>query len=696
MKIILLTLLLFSNTHVVLAAELPAMAEGLEKIQSLLDLVWVLLAAVLVFIMQAGFLCLEAGLARAKNSINVAIKNLGDLIISVVGFWVIGFGLMFGASWSGYLGFSEFFMDSADSKLLAFFLFQAMFAGTAATIDSGALAGRTKFGAYLTISALTSILIYPVFGHWSWGSLLLSDQQGWLEAIGFKDFAGSTVVHSVGGWVALAGVIVVGPRIGKFDKNGIPRRISPHNMTLAYLGTFILFFGWFGFNAGSTLEVSTDIAGIAVNTLIAACFGGISCSALSWYFSELKRPEGEMIINGVLGGLVGITAGCAFVGTMGAAIIGLISGIVVYNGVHFIERKLKLDDVVGAIAVHGFCGAWGTMAVGIFILPEHLGEMSRWSQILAQLTGVVAGFVWAFGAAYIILTITNKFMGGLRVSQENEMVGLNISEHGASSGLLDVIQTMHNVSNSGRFSIDMKVEVEIGTEAGDLAMGFNRMIDAITRAQSEQQKQEILVRQAMAELETERTALQESLEEILKHEATKQAQEELDRVREERQKFIVRSASQMEGIVKDTEGSFSHISNAAGELSTSVKKLENQWLDMQKVLNFITKLGRQVNILALNATIVAESSGNTRNAFIAISKEIRSLADETNRAAEEASGFLSGMRSILTAVLAGTQTQNTEIEHGKAQIDKAKDIVIALIRGEDETSEDMENLIPDG
>jgi Amt family ammonium transporter len=231
--------------------------------------------------------------------------------LAVTLFWMLGFGLMFGQSSGGLIGTSDFFIGLDNHWEVVFFVFQSVFVGTAATIDSGAVAGRTRFASYLVLSALVSALIYPIFGHWAWGSLLSGGEPGWLEGLGFKDFAGSTVVHSIGGWVALAGVVIIGPRRGKFDKNGKPRRIQPHNMTLAYLGTFILFFGWFGFNCGSTLAASPQIADIAINTMLAACFGCVSSSALSWLRSPFRRPEGEMIANGILAGLVGITAGRA-------------------------------------------------------------------------------------------------------------------------------------------------------------------------------------------------------------------------------------------------------------------------------------------------------------------------------------------------------------------------------------------------
>ena len=454
--------------------------EDTTELTQKLDFIWILTAAALVFLMQAGFMCLESGLSRAKNSINVAIKNTADFLIAAAAFWVVGFGLMFGVSYSGLFGTSEFLPSMDDPWTALFFLFQAVFCGTAATIDSGAVAERTKFGGYLVLSLIISAVVYPVFGHWAWGSFLNGEHPGWLEQLGFIDFAGSTVVHSVGGWMALAGVIVIGPRIGRFDADGKPRKIHPHNLLMVFLGTFILFFGWFGFNCGSTLAATTDIAGIAVKTMLAACFGGLTSSAISWLGKD-KRPEPEMVANGILGGLVAITAGCACVSTVGAAIIGVIAGGLVVGATHVIERVFKLDDVVGAIPVHGVCGAWGTIAVGLFIMPEQLaGGTSRWTQLGVQSLGVAVAFVWAFGLGMIVLKIINA-ISPLRVDEEHERVGLNVAEHGATSSILDLANAMHHATHRGEFTESNKVEVEFGTEVGDLATAYNQMVDAIIR-----------------------------------------------------------------------------------------------------------------------------------------------------------------------------------------------------------------------
>lgn len=399
-------------------------AQAIADVQNNANFIWTLLAAFLVFFMQAGFAMVETGLTRAKNAVNIMMKNLMDFAFGSLAYWLIGFGIMFGVTATGWFGtngflFSDFAKDG-DPWLYAFWMFQVVFAATAATIVSGAMAERTKFVSYLIYSVVISALIYPVFGSWAWGSLYHGG--GWLEGLGFIDFAGSTVVHSVGGWAALAGAIVLGPRIGKFTKDGKPKAIPGHSLTLAALGTFILWFGWFGFNPGSTTTANTDIALIAVTTNLSAAAGTIAAMFTAWF--AIGKPDGSMALNGALAGLVAITAGCANVSPLSAVIIGLIAGVLVVYSVVFIERVLKVDDPVGAVSVHAVCGAFGTLAAGVF----DVGGFS-WSVVGVQVLGVVAAFLWVFPAAFILFKVIDKTIG-LRVTKEEELEGLDIGEHG--------------------------------------------------------------------------------------------------------------------------------------------------------------------------------------------------------------------------------------------------------------------------
>lgn len=399
-------------------------AKAIADVQTNADYVWTLVAAFLVFFMQAGFAMVETGLTRAKNAVNIMMKNLMDFAMGSIAYWMVGFGIMFGVTATGWFGTNGFFFSDYakdnDMWLFAFWMFQVVFAATAATIVSGAMAERTKFIGYLIYSFVISALIYPIFGSWAWGSLYHGG--GWLEGLGFIDFAGSTVVHSVGGWAALAGAIVLGPRIGKFDKDGKPKAIPGHNLVLTALGTFILWFGWFGFNPGSTTAANTDTALIAVNTNLAAAAGAISSMITAWI--AIGKPDGSMTLNGTLAGLVAITAGCANVSPTSAVIIGLFAGIIVVYSVLFIERVLKVDDPVGAISVHAVCGAFGTIAAGVL---DKNGF--SWSVVGVQVIGVVAAFVWVFSTAFLLFKIIDKTIG-LRVSPEEELDGLDIGEHG--------------------------------------------------------------------------------------------------------------------------------------------------------------------------------------------------------------------------------------------------------------------------
>ncbi len=398
-----------------------------ETVQTNLNFVWTLVAAFLVFFMQAGFAMVEAGFTRAKNACNILMKNLMDFCVGAVAFFIIGFAIMFGPAATkagigkeGWLLLS--FIKEGDPWIYAFFMFQLVFAATAATIVSGAMAERTKFSAYLLYSALISAVVYPVFGSFAWGSLYKGS--GFLEHLGFIDFAGSTVVHSVGGWAALVGAWMLGPRIGKYTKEGKPRAIPGHSMPLAALGVFILFFGWFGFNPGSTTSGDPSIARIALNTALAAATGAIASMITTWI--REKKPDVGMTLNGCLAGLVAITSPCATVTPVSALIIGLIAGVIVVYAVAFFDW-IKIDDPVGAISVHGVCGAFGTLSAGIF---DEGGFVMH--KVLVQLLGIGVAFVWVVCASFVIFGLI-KITIGLRVTEEEEFAGLDYGEHGANA-----------------------------------------------------------------------------------------------------------------------------------------------------------------------------------------------------------------------------------------------------------------------
>ena len=385
-----------------------------EELQSNLDTIWIVVAAILVFFMQAGFAMLESGMVRSKNSINVIMKNYTDMCFGAIVFWGLGYGLMFGTS-SGFFGTDGFAPSQGDGKEFALLFFQMMFAATAATIVSGALAERIRFVPYVFAAMIITGVIYPVYGSWVW------NESGWLATRGFVDFAGSTVVHSVGGWCALAGVMVLGPRLGKYAQDGQAREIGGHNLPLVAFGGLILWFGWFGFNGGSTLSADGSIGKICLNTHLAGAAGVVGFIIARVLFGgKLLMTQ---TVNGGLAGLVGITAGCATMDPTYAVVTGLSAGFICVIAMSLCE-PLQLDDAVGAVAVHGVCGVWGTLAAGMFFE----GDLMNAARIQTQLLGITAAFLWAFPTSWVTFKVISIIVD-LRCSSMDEQRGLDYTEH---------------------------------------------------------------------------------------------------------------------------------------------------------------------------------------------------------------------------------------------------------------------------
>jgi Amt family ammonium transporter len=422
-------------------------SESIANLETALTALWLILAGGIVFLMHAGFSLVEIGLTRTKNTANILMKNFMTVCIGIIVYWIVGWGVMYGADYAGLIGIDQFFLMGADNALWNSWWFQMVFAATGATIVSGAMAERTDFKAYLVYTVFMVALIYPVYGHWVWSGVGILTSGFLVNSIGasFHDFAGSGVVHSIGGYSALAGVMLVGARIGKF-KNGKAIPIPGHSLPLAFLGTLILAFGWVGFNGGSTLDGNDPfISLVIVNTFLAAGAGGIIVMIITWM--KTGKPDPSLTANGLLAGLVAITAPCGSVTNAASIVIGLIAGVIVYAGVMFNENTLKLDDPVGAIAVHGYCGTWGLLAVGIFALGQGEGSIfadaaytaagagllhGGYQQFIIQVVGAILSIVWAFGISFIIFKILDMTIG-LRVSAEHEITGLDIVEHGISA-----------------------------------------------------------------------------------------------------------------------------------------------------------------------------------------------------------------------------------------------------------------------
>ena len=415
----------------------------ISAVQRNLDIVWTVIAAMLVFFMQAGFAMVETGFTRAKNAGNIIMKNTMDFVIGSLLYYFVGFAVMFGADVGGLFGSSGFFnpeslgLSQFDALTPGTFLFfQTVFCATAATIVSGAMAERTKFISYVIYSAVISLFIYPVVGHWIWGGGWLSQLHIGSSQTGFIDFAGSTVVHSIGGWAALVGAAILGPRIGKYTKDPktgkkIANAIPGHNLTIGALGVFILWFGWFGFNPGSTTAANEEIGHIAMTTNLAAVAAAFVVMVITWL--RYGKPDVSMTLNGVLAGLVAITAGCQVVSTWGAIIIGVVSGFLIVFGVEFIDKVLHIDDPVGACGVHLLNGIWGTLAIGLFACGRVEGAVGLFygggvDLLAVQGIGVLAVAAWVVATTFLLFTVLKKTIG-LRCSREEEVMGLDLGEH---------------------------------------------------------------------------------------------------------------------------------------------------------------------------------------------------------------------------------------------------------------------------
>ena len=469
----------------------------LESVKSFVDTLWVIDCAILVFIMQAGFMCMETGLSRHKNSINVALKNAADFGVAVVIFWIFGFGLMFGKSYNGYFGTDLFFFKTDQAEYMTYFVFQAMFVATAATIVSGAIAERMKFNGYLIITIIATGIVYPIVGHWAWSSSYLNNidatrqllavtgqvkTTGWLTDIGFVDFAGSTIVHSVGGWIALSAVLILGPRIGKYsDAN--KGKFTGSSFPLAVLGTLILWFGWFGFNGGSNGAMDEAVPLILINTFLAAAFGLLTGLGIS--FALFKKPDPYYVILGPLAGLVAITAGCNSMTSVTSIFVGII-GAVIAIFINELLNKFEIDDVVGAVPVHLAAGVWGTIAVGLFSDLDILGTgLTRLEQIKVQFIGIVSIGAFSFFGSYILLKILNYFYP-LRVSPLHEELGLNIAEHNATSVEHDLITILEKQSESGDLTI--RGPQDPFTAGGVIGLYYNRLMSKLENSEAEKQK----------------------------------------------------------------------------------------------------------------------------------------------------------------------------------------------------------------
>lgn len=662
----------------ILEERLTFLENELNQKQVNIDHIWTMMAACLVFFMQGGFLLLEAGLVRSKNSINVAQKNIADFIIATVCFGAVGFMIMFGTSFGGLFGLDMELLafDQVEDWTFTFFIFQVVFCGTAATIVSGAVAERMKFGGYLIVTLLIALVIYPVYGHWAWGNLLNADNETFLTSMGFIDFAGSTVVHSVGGWVALAAILVLGPRLGRYDKDGKPVEINGHSPVLATFGCIVLWIGWIGFNGGSTTAGTPAFAHIIANTVVAGAIGGLVGLICGRYVDGHYRPDRS--INGVLGGLVGITAGCDVVSLWGAIFIGGGAAVCVVIASDFLEKVLKADDVVGAVSVHGVAGAFGTIALAVVAPVETFGGNTMFGQLGVQAIGVVVAFGWAFVLPYIILKAIDKmFKGTMRVSEEDELNGLNFAEHAATMGASHVLREMEHVFGPQGDEDEPHANFIAADEADEIAFYFQRLMKRNQRLVSGMEQTTGVLVNASRNLASMSTGLSAQAEQTQAraHELESTTQSVSGNMNVmacgvgeagNLAKTIARNADDMSVTVKNVAdeiravvSSIDEISNTTGQTQSllqsavgevregrdKMKALGEAAQSTGAVLSLISDIANQTNMLALNATIEAARSGAAGKGFAVVAGEVKNLADQTAKAIADIEKRVNTMQS---------------------------------------------------
>lgn len=645
-----------------------------------LQTIWILSATALVLLMQGGFLLLEAGATRSRNSINVAQKNLSDFVVSVVLFYAVGFGLMFGPSLFGWIGTGLFAPGLERAELAVFFVFQAVFVGTAATICSGSVAERMDFMAYLVMVAALGAVIYPVVGHWVWGNLWIADNAAWLADRGFMDFAGGTVVHSTGAWAGLAGIILLGARQGKFAPDGTPRKLNGHSGVLASCGVVMIWVGWIGFNGGGTAIDDGSLPGIIAVTFLGATSGGSVALITGRIADGLYSPM--RLINGSLAGLVAITAGVDVFDARAALICGGLAGGLVICSEYLLEHKLKLDDVIGAVSVHGICGVFGTLMIAALAPVESLVLGSRVAQFQVQLLGVSAVFGFVFGGCMLVLIVANLFRP-IRVSEAAEREGLNSHEHGASLGTGDAQRQMSAMMSGHILDLSRRFDTAGGDEAADMAHIINPFLDRIAELVARVQGNADRLQNASGSLvqssrDAERTitrardvsgeVARASSDAANLSDQTSRALGEVGRTYEHITEIATTIADELREVARTVEGFDEAAGDIAGraqavndrarsardvsgDMEHGMQRLIEATNSITGIAEIIRDIAFRTHMLSINASVeAARSGGGEQSGFAVVAREVRELARQTNDSVDDIVARLDGMNDASAAL----------------------------------------------
>lgn len=645
------------------AADLDQIEARIHQLEQTNDLIWTITAGLILFLMQGGYLLYEAGLVRSKNSINVAQKNLADAFVSTTCYYLFGFGIMYGASYGGWFGWSSehYSLTRLDTFTHTFFVYQLIFSGNVATIVSGATAERLRFGPYMVCTAFVSIIVYPVFGHWAWGDRLIHDNTPILASMGFIDFAGATVVCALGAWVSLAALLVIGPRAGRYDATGKPLQIQGHNIVLAVFGGFVLWLGAMAFNSGLAHAGSFAVSHVISNTILGGSFGGLACLVIGRIYEGIYRPERSLY--GMLGGIVAVCAGCNIFSTNDTLIVSIFSGFICYFGHELITNRFKIDDAVSAIPVNGLCGIWGTIMIGPLMDAQHMPVgMDHWSLTLVQLKGVLASFVWGFGISYPFFWVMARFFH-LRVTAHEEQIGLNTAEHGATLGTGMLQEALFDIVE-GKHDLTRRLDDSTGDESAEIAHLFNKFVERIQYLMIDIAQNSKVLNTSSERLARVSSSFSASFETIFSESnqlsaTTKNVNHQVEeaasiaRSMSDDVNQMADSASAMSANLHDVSRSVAQITssiqviagnasdvrevttnarNYSGRASTAMRQLSQSTEKIEGVVDLIKEIAEQTNLLALNAIIESARAGEAGKGFAVVANEVKTLAEQTAHA----------------------------------------------------------------